>query len=408
MFDAGSWKRLWLIGSLLLSSMTVVIPVRSHEVSSVSLISNIDTEKKTYLLDAAMEVVPSEDPALNDQISPEDAAREFAVEYLTILFDEAEQVPDIEIELVDASDENTPQDLQRQQVVVNMKGAIPGGAKEFLLYLDPSCPMAVVMVVIKDKQPSRRMQVVLAGEYSRPVNVEPILEGDPFEGEEGKSKESGVVEPKENQKGETQPSKPDVKMADPSESQSISEADSRAPELKSGWLSFFDGTCLSLLLLIAVFLLTTRGRPVFLQIAILLIVQSLSLALAAWEILPPDQKGGPILGVLIAIIAIEAVFHRNLKWWRCVLVGIAGWTSGWSIALTDPFRQVFQVGDPVSAGRVMEFMFGVELAFIAVGAVAAVLLLLLNRYSWYRQWVVQPVAVLVAAFALFRFVDSFL
>lgn len=407
LLKSGFRRRFGLSITLSVAFIVGVATLGAHEVSSVSLISNLDTEKKTYLLDAAMEVVPSEDPALNDQISPEDAAREFAAEYLTVLFDEKEQEPSIEIEIVDASDENTPEELQRQQVVVTMKGNIPESAREFLLYLDPSCPMAVVMVVIKDEQPSRRMQVVLAGEYSRPVNVEPILEGDPFEEEEGKGKVTEETEAKESGETNAKPSETDSATSSPA-GDSLDETDDGAPELKSGWLSFFDGTCLSLLLLISVFLLTIRSRSVFIQIAILLIVQSISLALAAWEIIPARENAIPVLALMIAAIAVEAVFHRNLKWWRCVLLAAAGWASGWHIALTDPFRMVFLVGEPVSTGKVIQFMFGVELAFIAVGLIAAAVLLLLNRFSWYRQWVVQPLAVLIAALALFQLVDSFL
>ncbi len=126
-----------------------------------------------------MEVVPSEDPAVNDQVSPEDAAREFAA-YLNVMFDEAQQKPEMEISIEETSDQDTPEELRRRQVLTKLRGKIPDGAKEFLLYLDPRCPMAVVMVVVKDQQPSRRMQVILAGEYSRPVSVLPVQEGDPF------------------------------------------------------------------------------------------------------------------------------------------------------------------------------------------------------------------------------------
>ena len=78
----------FLAGIALLLVLFLTERGQSHQVSSVSLISHLDTEKRTYLLDAAMEVVPSIDQAVNDQISPEDAAREFAKEYLEILFDE--------------------------------------------------------------------------------------------------------------------------------------------------------------------------------------------------------------------------------------------------------------------------------------------------------------------------------
>src|SRR5690606_19091248 len=104
--------------------------------SSVSLVSRLDTKERTYVLEAAMEVVPSEDAAQNDQISPEDAAREFS-SYLVVMFDRAEQEPTMEIAVEETSDADTPPELRRQQVITTLSGKIPEGAGEFLLYLDP-------------------------------------------------------------------------------------------------------------------------------------------------------------------------------------------------------------------------------------------------------------------------------
>ena len=89
---------------LLLSGLAFSSSVFAHKVSSVSLITHLDTEEGSYLLDAAMAVIPSEEQALNDQISPEDAARQFAEEYLVILFDELEQTPELTIERINTSD----------------------------------------------------------------------------------------------------------------------------------------------------------------------------------------------------------------------------------------------------------------------------------------------------------------
>jgi hypothetical protein len=255
----------------------VLLPVaaQAHRVSSVSLISYLNTEKNTYVLDAAMEVVPSEEQALNDQISPEDAAREFAQEYLVVMFDRNDQKPEMSIETVDSSDEATPQELRRQQVLTKLTGAIPEGAKEFLLYLDPRCPMAVVMVVIKDEKPSRRMQVILAGEYSRPVSVAPIVEGDPFPGENGGTAKA-AVEPA-----------PTVAVAsDPTAvPETVSKGEGKAAFL-AGWRSFLQGSWLPWLLTIGIFLLTLGRKNVFVQIAALLVTQGLVIALAAWKLIP--------------------------------------------------------------------------------------------------------------------------
>ena len=369
----------------------------AHQVSSVSLIANIDTKEKTYLIDVAMEVVPSDEQEVNDQISPEDAAREFAQEYLTILFDEAEQKPEIEIEVIDASDENTTEELQRKQVVVNMPGQIPESAKEFLLYIDPSCPMAVIMVTIKDGQPSRRMQVILAGEYSRPVSIEPIVDGDPFE-QQGKGAENSSAKASAKTKEDTQ-EKP-VDETQP--------AQDRVREFGSGWKSFFVMNFLPLILLISIFLLTTNGKTVFLQVAVLMVAQSLSLTLAAFQILPAVAWVSVALGILVAAVSLEAVFHRELRWWRLPMVAIAGLAAGWVLASTRAFREVFQRGEDAAIGTVVEYVLGVELAFIVAGVLSAIVLLSLNRFDWYRKGVVQPIAIVIAAYALFCSVERFL
>ena len=62
-------QALFLAAITLLCALFVAERGQAHQVSSVSLISHLDTEKGTYLLDAAMEVVPSVDQAVNDQIS---------------------------------------------------------------------------------------------------------------------------------------------------------------------------------------------------------------------------------------------------------------------------------------------------------------------------------------------------
>lgn len=153
----------------------------AHKVTAAKLATSIDTVARTYELQAFMDVAPSEDAELNAEVSPEDAARQFAEEFLSVMIDEVEQKPDLNIELVEMSDGATPAELQRHQVVTTQRGTFGDTAEKLMLYLDNRCPMAVVMVVIEDKKPSRRMQVILPGEYSRPLELARLTEGDPFE-----------------------------------------------------------------------------------------------------------------------------------------------------------------------------------------------------------------------------------
>lgn len=363
----------------------------AHRVSSVSLISYLDTAKRTYVLDAAMEVVPSEEQALNDQISPEDAAREFAQEYLVVMFDRQDQKPEMEIRIEDASDKDTPPELRRQQVLTKLTGAIPETAKEFLLYLDPRCPMAVVMVVVKDGQPSRRMQVVLAGEYSRPVSVAPLAEGDPFAAE------------KAPPAAENTP----VSEAKPGSGAGISAPKTGSGALRSGWRSYLHGGGRPWLLAIGIFLLTLGRRSVFLQVATLLAVQSLVIALAAWRIIPVPAWSPVALALMVTVISGEALFHRHLRWWRLPIVAAAAALSGYEIAGTIPFQLSF-ARDPFGTREVISFLLGTESAFLLVAVLTASILLLLSRFNWYRRAVVPTVAVIVIGYALFSGLEKFL
>lgn len=374
--------------------------VSAHQVSSVSLVSRLDTEERTYHLDIAMEVIPSAEQALNDQISPEDAAREFAVEYLNVLFDEMEVTPELEISIEKTSDEETPEALQRKQVLVNLRGTFLEGTKEFLLYLDPTCPMAVIMVVIKDEKPSRRMQVVLAGEYSRPVNIQPILEGDPFT-----AAEKAMAE--ERGKGDGMPGiseRPEVEAVPLSE---ILSKNTPCP-FRTGWSSFYTASWLPPLLLIAILLLTMKGKSVFHQLAVLLIAQGMTIALAAWQITPVLSWSLIAAAVVLIILSLEAVFHHELKWWRLIVVALGGSAAGQLIASTPEFFEFFGGSGEVSLKEVILFLLGTEVAFFAVGLVAAAILFFLSRKSWYRRAVVQPLATVITAYALFLLVEPLL
>ena len=378
----------WVLFSLALFGGGVA---EAHKVSSVSLISYLDTVKRTYVLDAAMEVVPSEDAALNEQISPEDAAREFAQEYLVVMFDRKDVKPALAIHIEETSDQDTPPELRRRQVLTKLTGAIPEGASEFLLYLDPRCPMAVVMVVIKDSQTSRRMQVVLAGEYSRPVSVAPISGGDPF------AMEQKAPVPV-----------PAVKPAAPGSDEVKAPASRERPgAFLSGWQSYFQGSGLPWLLAISIFLLTVGWRSLFFQVVTLLVAQSLFVALAAWKLTPVPDWTSMALVLLIAVISVEALLHREIRWWRLPLVTVAGLLAGGDIVGAPAFRLCF-AGDAFSAGEVIKYLLGTGSAFALVTVISASVFIPLSRFDWYRRTVVQPVAVILVGYALFTGVEKFL
>jgi hypothetical protein len=366
-------------------------PLLAHRVSSVSLISYLDTKARTYILDAAMEVVPSEDPAVNDQISPEEAAREFAA-YLNVMFDEAQQKPVMEISIEETSDRDTPEELRRRQVLTKLRGKIPDGAKEFLLYLDPRCPMAVVMVVVKDAQPSRRMQVILAGEYSRPVSVLPVQEGDPFN---------------ETAAPATGTSPVPAPSANPVAQEATASGASAPGAFVSGWRAFFHESALPSALVVGLLLLTLGGKSVVWQLGVLLVAQGLALSLVIWRLVPVPDWAGPATAALTAVLSLEAFFHHHVKAWRYPLVGLAGAASGLVLAGTSAFRELL-AGSDLGVGRAMVFLLGVEVGVLLLALASASVLLSLSRFEWYRKSVVTPVGVLVAGYAVFTLVERWI
>ena len=375
----------------------------AHRVSSVSLISYLNTKDGTYTLDAAMEVVPSEDPAVNDEISPEDAAREFAA-YLIVMFDEAEQKPEMEITVEETSDENTPEELRRRQVLTKLKGTIPGGAKEFLLYLDPRCPMAVVMVVVKDEQPSRRMQVILAGEYSRPVSVLPVEEGDPFTQDKG-GVEGGAAPAPANAATTTAP------PTDPGTPAEAGPAGEKTSDgvgaFASGWRAFLHESALPATFVVALLLLTLGRTSVLWQVGLALALQGVTVALAVWGLVSAPAWVWAGLGAVVALLAIEALLHHQVKPWRYPLVAAGGVLLGLSLAGTSAYRELVAGGE-LGSGRLILFLLGTEAAFLLVALVGAANLLSLSRFEWYRKSVVTPLAVLVAGYGLYALVGRFL
>lgn len=386
--DGAGFSTGWLmtVGAGILFPFLSILPLQAHKVSSVSLITHLDTKEGTYLFDAAMEVIPSDDDVLNEQIPPEAAAREFAEEYLITMFDEIEQTPELEISVETASDENTPPELQQKQVLVKMSGRIPEGSEEFLLYLEPTCPMAVVMVVIKDNKPSRRMQVILPGEYSRPVNVLPVLEGDPFIAAE-----------------EDAPAAP--------EEASESEEDTggrSSGSLLAGWSGFWQATFLPLALTLSIFLMTTQRRIVFLQLAAFMIGLSLAITLAAWELVLMPSSMPMITAALLVALAGECLLHRRFHFWRYPAFLVGGLGAGWLIAGFALPRLDLPPGGELGLGRLITFVVGSELALITAGLVSAAFFLTMGRFDWYRKTVVTPVAVVLVAFGIFKLVEPFL
>ena len=377
-----------IVGVVLCSFWPVPI-AEAHKVSSASVLVEVDTKKHSYQVGAALDVAPSQSQALNEQISPEDAARTFAKDYLTVLFDKTEQKPELSIHTETASDKETSPDLQRKQVIVNLRGKIPRNAKDFLLYVDLRCPMAVVMVFIKDQQPARRMQVVLPGEYSRPFNVEPVLEGNPFE-ESGASTSAKQVESPAATGASQLP----------------------AANVCSFGLRLFSGeTYLIPALLAAVLLWALELRTALLLIALLVVGQGAALSLFAFGLggIRPGWFQSVTAVGLIAIAA-SSIFRKKQGplWMWAVLIVVIGFFGGMFLSGATSFRELRSTGGMVHPDRLALFLLGFGIFQFLVGTIMAFFLRYFSVQKWYRNSFGLPAASVLVGYGIFILVERWM
>ena len=358
----------------------------AHKVSSVSAIVNIDTKAQTYELNAAMDVERSEDEALNDEISPEEAARTFAEDYLVIQFDGKDQEPELKIDTLTASDEDTPEELQRQQIMTTLTGPIPKGAKEFLMYLDPTCPMAVVMVIIKDKKPARRMQVVLAGEFSRPVNVEPVVDGDPFtktDEEKNEATADAIIAAATENASQTGPGETGVSM------------------IREGWKNYGERWLLYIAAIVAVLVVSLSLKPAAYRIGTLFLGQSLGFSLAAFNIVAAPSWLLPAIGVGLILLALSALIRRPFHSVRIGLIFVVGIAQGAYLTQMIPFRRIFDATPAIDLSDLIQFYLGMGVAQVVAVVLASFLLILASRKSGFRNKVVTVLIALISGYGLY-------
>ncbi len=354
--------------------------VSAHQVSSVSIVSLFDSQKHTYTVEAAMEVIPSADPKLNEQISPEDAARAF-VKFLVLLFDGAQQQPEIQISLTKSSDTETPDDLQRQQVITKLNGKIPHQVKEFLLYVEPDCPMAVVMAVVLDGEPGR-LQVILAGEYSLPVDLHPKVS----------PSEAAIAKEAADRTETTQANGAGASL-------------NRLKDFRAVWSGIFISSPLPYLLILALLLLAVDRRELLVFHAFLFFGISLALAgsllLSQGDLRSIETRESEIL--LSIFIGIMGFFTfpppgRHRVFLLC-LIFISGLTFGrflWSVITPLAPSSII----PISVVSIIPTELGLLILLLASLALSLLTRFLIRDPARWRS-VTLSLAPLLSGYALF-------
>ena len=155
-----------------------------------------------------------------------------------------------------------------------------------------------------------------------------------------------------------------------------------------------------ILFVLGIFLLSTRLKPVLLQVTAFTVAHTITLALTIYGIVSLSPAiVEPLIALSIVYVAVENVATQELKPWRIALVFGFGLLHGMGFA-----GVLSQLGLPRSEflTGLLCFNAGVELgqltvilaAFLAVG-------LPFRRKPWYRRGVVVPLSLAIAAVGLY-------
>ena len=165
--------------------------------------------------------------------------------------------------------------------------------------------------------------------------------------------------------------------------------------LQLGFTHIFPKGLDHILFVLGIFLLSTRLRPVLLQVTTFTIAHSITLGLTLYGVLSlPSAVVEPLIAVSIAYVAIENLFTSELKPWRIALVfgfgllhgmGFAGILRELSLPRSEFFRALVTFNAGVEAGQLAVL----SLAFLLVAC-------WWRRESWYRRRVVVPASLVIA------------
>ena len=168
--------------------------------------------------------------------------------------------------------------------------------------------------------------------------------------------------------------------------------------LKLGYVHILPRGLDHILFVLALFMASTRWRPLLLQVSVFTIAHTLTLALAAsgkLAVVPGIVE--PLIAASIAFVAIENLLFREMTRWRIFVVFGFGLFHG--LGFAGVLRDL-GLPDNQFLTALISFNVGVELGQISVLALAWALLHRFFPRPGYRTWAVLPVSALIAVTGL--------
>jgi len=382
-----------------LAAILLPLTTRAHTVSYVTVAASFDTAKKSFSVEMAMEVDPTDDAQLNAEISPEMAATTFATEVLSLYFGDQEISVEPQVELIEPKPEDIDVNFpERRKVIVTLAGDTPEAADYFTLHLSEDNQATVIMIKIVDGKPGRRAEVLYPGEFSTPTDLRPVIAGDPFP---QKNSTANVAETTGTESiADGKPEK--------AEDAPVDTTPPVAPD--PWWKSFVNGLSQvlpqgyeMLLVLLVMFFFHSKYTSLLRQMEFFLASLSVSFAVCTFTDFAPAALAEwlpVIVALTIAVLALENLFHSHFGKWRITSIMISGVIFGFWMA------QDLGVGfsrDTVIA--VFQFILGITLG---TGIVLYVLKLAIGPFRerpWYEKYVEFAASLIALGIALFWTID---
>lgn len=153
-----------------------------------------------------------------------------------------------------------------------------------------------------------------------------------------------------------------------------------------------------ILFVLGLFLFGTRNRALLKQITAFTLAHSVTLALAAFDVVRlPGRIIEPVIALSIAVVALENLFASREHRWRTAVVFGFGLIHG--LGFAEVFHDAGLRG-PGLLTALLSFNLGVELGQCAVVAMALLVFGWFRGHAKYRKWVVVPGSALIAMVAL--------
>ncbi len=157
------------------------------------------------------------------------------------------------------------------------------------------------------------------------------------------------------------------------------------------------------LFILGLFLLNTRVRDVLWQTTAFTIAHTCTLSLATLGLVAaPSWIIEPIIAASIAFIAIENMVTKRVSPWRPAVAFLFGLVHGMGFA-----SGLVEIGMPADqlATAIIGFNVGVEGGHLLILAAAYATLGWWRERTWYRGYVAIPLSAIIAAIAVFWFVE---